>query len=176
MMNDDKRGQASDRVADLLKRLKETQQAATDTTQALKDTASQISYIGSILQKIGSGFSWVNQKVIEPVLSVTPFTKPMWQATLRQYDWFCRPSESFHKAIWRGAKNTTNKMMNGIANKFRSEKQEFQADTLPLGEFSKSRAGIAILVTAFAASPIGEKIPLMGQFIPDIISRKILIN
>jgi len=170
MINDRDRNKASTKADDLLKRVKNIQQSADETLKAARETSNQLSTIAKLIGHIGSGFSWVNEKVIEPTLSILPFTKPLWQATLRQYAWFCHPSEPFHSAVLRGTKNAVGQMFNGAANKFRSEKKEYTPDTLPLGEFSKSRAGIAVLVTAFAASPIGEKIPFVGEFIPDIVS------
>lgn len=160
----------SSKAADLLKRIQETQREAEETLKSARESANQVSYIAGVIKKVGSGFSWVNDKVVEPTLSLIPFTKPLWQATLRQYSWFCHPSEPFPNALWRGTKNMAGRSANATANLFREEKEDFEKSALPLGKFSKSRAGVAVLVTAFAASPVAEKIPLAGQFVPDIIS------
>ncbi len=170
MINDRDRNNVSNKAADILKRVQEAQKTAEETLRVTQEAANQISYVGRVFRGIGNRISWINDKVVEPVLGVVPFTKPIWQATLRQYSWFCHPSEPFGSAVWRGVKNQTGAVANSLENLFRSEKQEYSYDRMPLGEFSKSRAGIAVLVTAIAASPIAEKIPLAGEFVPDIIS------
>jgi hypothetical protein len=170
MINDRDRNNAATKAADILKRVKDAQKTAEETLRVTQEAANQISYVGRVFRGIGNGIGWANDKVVEPVLGVIPFTKPLWQATLRQYAWFCHPSEPFGKSVWRGVRNYTGAGVNSVANLFRSEKKDYSYDHMPLGEFSKSRAGIAVLVTAIAASPIAEKIPFAGEFVPDIVS------
>lgn len=170
MINNNDRKSSASKAEDLLARIKSTQEIVEDTLKTTQEAANQISYVGSVFRKIGDSFSWGNEKVVEPVLGCIPFTKPLWQATLDQYKWFCYPSETFPKAVLRGIQNVFGETSNSSLNIFRKEKKEFKPDIIPLGNFSRSRAGIAALTTVFALSPALNSIPLVGEFIPDIIS------
>lgn len=170
MLNDRDRHSASGKAADILERIKVTQAAAEETLKTTQEAARQISLIGKGIMKVAEGFSWANQKVIEPVASCIPFLSPLWKATQNQYSWFCHPSEPFGKAVWRGCRNAANRSVNGIQNLFRSDKVDFLPDSLPKGEFSRSRAGIAALATAFALSPALKTLPIAGEFVPEIVS------
>ena len=161
---------SADQGKDVLSRIREVEKAAQETRDLARETANQISYVGRVFQKIGAGFSWINGQIIEPVLGVIPFTKPLWKSALAHYEWFCYPSESFPKAVWRGAKNAMGRGGNSVLNFFRTDKKEFVPDSLPLGDFSKTRAGIAALGTAFALSPVANTVPIVKDFVPDIIS------
>ncbi len=165
MTDDDKKKTASDKASDILKRVEQL-------TSKASETVEEVSRVGIILGKIGSGMGWVNDNVVEPVLSRIPLATPIWRAVLSQYDWFCHPREPFYKALPRGGANMVGKGLNGLFNLFREEKKEFKGfgeDTLPLGEFSRTRAGIAVLVTSLAAVPVAARIPGVGDYVPEIL-------
>ncbi|MDB5490671.1 MAG: hypothetical protein JWO78_520 [Micavibrio sp.] len=163
---DELAGSAKDNV----KKAKDGVKSVKNTAEMIRETYDQASMIGRTFSRIAVGFSWVNRKIIDPVMSLLPVVRPLWKAALRQYDWFCNPREPFKDAVGRGYNNFYNHKKNAVANLFRKEKAEFQpsvAEGMPT--FSKTRAGIATLTTAFLLAAPAEQTPI-APFVPDWIS------
>ena len=172
-MSDSKKRNADSGLADeLLERLKKVDETATEAMKSAQETAENVGYIASTIRKVGAGFSWMNEKIFSPVGKVIPFAKPIARSVGNAYSWFCHPSEPLHKAVWRGMKNKVGAASNTVANLFRSKdnKEAFTPSLLAMGEFSRSRAGIAALVTTFALSPLLNRLPIVGDFVPEAVS------
>lgn len=147
------------------RRLKETTETITrEANEALANSTGarlgrDIGIIADTIRTITAGIGWIKDKFIDPVCEspyVGPSLKWIGKTVYAGYHNFTHPYpdetmiQSVGKALVTGVKKSGNFCM----NLFRSEEVPYTAPSRQRGMLSKSRAGTASLMTAWALSAV----------------------
>ena len=119
-----------------------------NTFDSIAEFSSNVGIVANTILHIKEGAHWLYQKVLIPLAQIFPFINTLWTAYKNFWHWFCYPSAPLYQSVTKWGQRCMQRISCRAQNLFRKVPVNCVAESKQdSGKFSKSRAGIFVLLT-----------------------------